>query len=190
MWILVLGLKRDFASGVAQTRSDISDSITSAFCPGLPAGFLELLPNFACLGQQTCKYICQKDGPKSGPKARGNYVSLYSTKYKMSVFSAAVIKDTYKNKGPRDKSWEDDTIRLLELPFQTGSMEHFEAFSEYHRGHLFPYQFAESDEQGVATNRLSNAASTLMTVSNAKIKDSKQFSSLELFLLTSGRDKT
>jgi hypothetical protein len=92
--------------------------------------------------------------PELYPSSSSSYVSLWSGNYKMAVFSAAVIEKQKKDLPARGK-WRQHEPKGLDP-----SVDFFAdlgMFSDFEKGHLFPYGYAKDADQGWATMTTANA---------------------------------
>merc|ERR1712107_97417 len=175
---------------VSNVAEDELDLVMRA-CNTIHRSLASLLPKFGCskFGDQSqrvveserCLWICRgqnepqpvpnrgkkprRDGqPEAEARPPGQFISLFSVKYKMTLFSAAVVEpeDTNSPRGSRG-DWNDEMIAEMErqidgLPTTLPRVEidHFNTFSDYDRGHLFPFAFAKNKDQAEASMRLTN----------------------------------
>jgi hypothetical protein len=139
------------------------EELKNGECTGLDTDLLDFLPSFGCLTTttQTCQLMCHqgketpgRNGALEEEEEGGSYVSLWSGNYKMAVFSAAVIEEQEADLPARGK-WRQHEPKALDP-----SVDFFAdlgMFSDFEKGHLFPYGYAKDADQGWATMTTANA---------------------------------
>merc|ERR1712062_404284 len=89
LWILILYLPRSDGQTLYNNRETLTDG-----CQLLNNGHNVLwrfLPDFDCGDGTHCHYRCQKEN-NAGPQALGRYVSVWSSRFKMALMSAVVLR--------------------------------------------------------------------------------------------------